>query len=230
MPPADALLMTNILASRAEEWELLRRNFERIRPTRSSVIVDLWNTPMTPADAWADHGSVLSLFEQVLFLKIGRRDGMERHMRPNLTYYRHWIACLEMVAEEELPTHIIQMDARYEDALDLDFAFNQLRRSDVFAVTCYQDRRKLSARQIMRMAKGEAREHGLSHKIVSKEAGGFRVLGPWFSTRYFAIHRDRLAAFLGRVRTWPPASHLRLEYHLCGLLSERTALLVHDPV
>ncbi|BCX46834.1 hypothetical protein HAHE_07420 [Haloferula helveola] len=227
-PPADALLMANILASRAEEWNLLEMNLDRIRPQRSSLIVDLWDSEMTPADVWKDYGPVLERFEQVLFLKIGRRDEQDRHLRSSLTYYRHWLSCLDLVRDDELPTHVIQLDARYQDAIDLAHAFEALESPDVFAVTCYQNR-DLSRWKARWMAIGEGRKHGIPFKIRSKDAFGYRVLGPWFSTRYFVMHKCRIPSFLKRVKSWPESSQLRMEYHLCGLLSDGTELYVHDP-
>ncbi len=225
----DALLMANILASREAEWELLGWNFDRIRPGRSSLIVDLWDSDLTATDVFRSHGPVIDRFDQVIFMKLGRREQQGRHLRSSLAYYRHWLCCLDLVQSDELPNHIIQLDARYQDAIDLDLAFSTLERSEVFAVTCYQDRINLSSEQIRIMAKAEAEDHGLPYEILSRDEDGYCVLGPWFSTRYFVFHKTRIPKFLNHLKEWPQVSCRRLEYHLCGLLSPRESLYVHDP-
>lgn len=223
------LLMANILASRQEEWALLEWNHERIHPRVSSLAVDLWDSDLSPSGVMERYRETIDKFDQVLFFKLGKRLELEAHTRSSLTYFRHWTSVLSVDYAGELPQHIVQLDARYEDSIDLDVARDVLKRPEVLAATCYQQTKGASDEAIRRFAQIEGKLAGLPSEILSRNEHGYLVRGPWLSTRFFVFDTKILERFLRSVEAWRANPDERMEYHLCRMLGADEYIFVHDP-
>jgi len=209
------LFLTNILASRSAEWELLLPSLRNADPAFSSLAVDLWDSDVRVEEVWETHGTVLCKYDQVLFLRTGRRSHQDRHLRPSLTYYRHFLAVLDLVDPGELPPYIAHADARFSIARPLrtsDFA-PLLVRDDLFAVA------QPICPDTERLVEQYAARHGVAFLEHRSDEAGVWTRGPWFTTRFFLFHRRRLARFLHGVRTWRRTPSLRLEFHLLKILT-----------
>ena len=110
-PRNDLALLSVILWTRDEEWATLNRSWHTLRPSFSSLGVDVWDHDdygVTAEEArqmvLEQHGDVVGLFDEVHFTSTGNRSLVNRHVTTSFSYYNVWSATFGPEREATRPT------------------------------------------------------------------------------------------------------------------------------
>ena len=139
MSARDLAVLTSILwSAQNETWHNVGRSIRLLRPSYSSLAVDIWNVPIQErqrvrSETWLQYGEVLSLFSRVLFLATGSRGNLSTHVKVCPSYFLNWHSAFGWLRAdgghshspdephmEQLPSLLIGIDADIEMPKNFD--------------------------------------------------------------------------------------------------------------